>query len=197
MRGNCLSTSTLRTGDSIYVPPLFAAAPPPEPTICGAPADWVTYTVQSGDTLFSIARRYNVEVETIQRANCMQSHAIGAGDTLRVPAGASALLPKQYPAPVLLSPKDGDNFPAGAEVTLSWQWDGELGEHEHFDVRLWKEGAPNYGIGWSKEEHYAVEGDPGVTYYWSVVVIHGKDGKMERELSPESPPRKISWGDPE
>jgi hypothetical protein len=157
----------------------------------------VTYTVQSGDTLFSIARRYNVEMETIQRANCMQGHAVKAEDTIFVPARASVPPPKRYPVPVLLSPEDGANFPAGAQVTVSWQWDGELGEDEHFDVRLWKEGAPHYGIGWSKEGRYAVKGEPGVAYYWSVAVIHGKDGTMERELSPESPPRKISWGDVE
>ena len=136
-------------------------------------------------------------MHTIQRANCLPSYALDAGDTLYVPPGASVSLPKEYPAPVLLFPEDGANFPPAERVELRWRWEGELGEHEHFDVRLWKEGAPNYGVGWSKEEHYAVEGDPGVTYYWSVAVIYGKDGNMEEQLSPQSPPREISWGDPE
>lgn len=197
MHGNCLSTSVLQTGHPIYVPPSFAIAPTPLPTVCGAPSDWVSYTVQSGDTLFSIARRHNVDMRTIQRANCLPSYAITAGDTLYVPTEASVSLPKAYPAPVLLSPEDGANFPAGEQVELRWTWDGELSEHEHFDVRLWKEGAPNYGVGWSKEERYAVKGDPGVTYYWSVAVIYGKDGQMVEQLSPESPPLEISWGHPE
>ena len=145
----------------------------------------------------SIARRYNVDMHTIQRANCLPSYALDAGDTLYVPPGASVSLPKEYPAPVLLFPEDGANFPPAERVELRWRWEGELGEHEHFDVRLWKEGAPNYGVGWSKEEHYAVEGDPGVTYYWSVAVIYGKDGQMVEQLSPESPPLEISWGHPE
>jgi LysM repeat protein len=197
MRGNCHGTSALQTGDSIYVPSSFSPAPTPLPTICGAPSDWVSYTVQSGDTLFSIARRYNVDMRAIQRANCMPSHFINAGDILYVPTEASVLLPKDYPAPVIISPEDGANFPPGVQVELQWTWDGELSEHEHFDVRLWKRGAPNYGVGWSKEEHYAVKGDPGVTYYWSVAVIYGKDGNMEKQLSPETPPREITWGDPE
>jgi hypothetical protein len=134
---------------------------------------------------------------TIQRANCLPSYSITAGDTLYVPTEASVSLPKEYPVPVIIFPEDGANFPPGARVELRWAWGGDLSEHEHFDVRLWKEGAPNYGIGWSKEEHYTVKRDPGVTYYWSVAVIDGKDGKMDRQLSPETPPREISWGDPE
>jgi len=191
-RGNCLTTSALRTGQSIYVPPSFTAVPLPVPTICGAPADWVSYRVQSGDTLFSLARHYDVDIETLQRANCLRSHAISAGDTLYVPTGMAVST-----APLLLSPEDGANFPAGQRAVVRWTWEGDLGEHEHFDVRLWKEGAPHHGIGWSKEAHYAVHGDPGVTYYWSVAVIYGKDGKMLEQLSPETPPREISWGDPE
>jgi hypothetical protein len=150
--------------------------------------------VQPDDTLYSIARRFNVEMETIQRANCMHGHAIYAGQSLFVPAEASASLPKHYPAPNLISPDDGASFPAGKEITVRWTWDSELGEHEHFDVRLWQEGAPHYGVGWSKEGIYAVVGEPGVAYYWSVAVIRGKDGEMLEQLSPESPPRKLLWG---
>jgi hypothetical protein len=192
MLGNCLTTHALQAGDSIYVPPSFTAAPPPVPTICGAPADWVSYRVQSGDTLFSLALPYDVDMETLKRANCLHNHAISAGDTLHVPTGTSVST-----APLLLSPEDGANFPAGQRAVVRWTWEGDLGEHEHFDVRLWKEGAPHHGVGWSKEEHYAVHGDPGVTYYWSVVVIYGEDGEMLKELSPQSPPRKITWGKPE
>ncbi len=194
IEGNCLSTSSLQPGDVITVPPSFSAEPAPASTLCGAPSDWVSYTVQPDDTLYSIARRYGVEVTTIQRANCLSSYAIHVGQVLRVPTGASAPHPTGYPAPVLVSPEDGARFPAGTEVPVRWTWDGELGADEHFDVRLWQEGAPHHGVGWSKEGTYGVIGEPGVTYYWSVAVIRGKDGQMLEQLSPESPPRKLLWG---
>ncbi|MFW6136257.1 MAG: LysM peptidoglycan-binding domain-containing protein [Chloroflexota bacterium] len=194
MRGNCLSTSTLRSGDAIYVPASFFAQPVPVPTVCGPPLDWVSYTVQPEDSLYSIARRFNVGVETIQRANCLPSPAIRVGQVLYVPSGVSVSLPGRYPAPVLLSPDDGARFPAGQEVEVRWRWEGELGEGEVFDVRLWREGAPHYGVGWTKNDIYAVSGEAGVTYYWSVAVIRGEGGRMLAQLSPESPPRKLVWG---
>lgn len=193
MEGNCLSTSRLQPGDRIYVPASFSVEPVPAPTLCGAPSDWVAYTVRPDDTLYSLARRYDVEVTAIQRANCLASYAIHVGQVLRVPPAASAPHPTGYPAPVLLSPEDGARFPGGTEVVIHWAWEGELGADEHFDVRLWKEGAPHYGVGWSKEHRYAVVGEPGVTYYWSVAVIRGEGGQMLEQLSPEGPPRKLVW----
>ncbi len=194
MRGNCRSTPALRSGETIYVPPTFSVEPVPEPLPCTVPAGWVSYNVQPNDTLYSLARRFNVELETLQRANCLPGHAINVGDTLYVPPGVLTPAPRDYPAPVLLSPEDGAQFPVGREIPVRWMWDGELGEDEHFDVRLWREGAPHYGVGWSREESYAVKGDPGVLYYWSIAVIRGKDGRMLEQLSPESPPRRIWWG---
>ena len=100
MEGNCLSTSRLQPGDVIAVPASFSTEPVPAPTLCGAPSDWVSYTVQPDDTLYSIARRYGVEVSAIQRANCLPSYAIHVGQVLHVPTGASAPHPAGYPAPI-------------------------------------------------------------------------------------------------
>ncbi len=194
MQANCLSTATLRAGDSINVPPSLAVRPTAVPTVCGPPLDWVRYTVQPDDTLHALARRFNLQAEVIRRANCLPSDVIRAGQTLYVPTRAAAPSPTHYPAPVLLSPAHGARFPAGREVAVRWAWDGELGEDQHFDVRLWQEGAPHYGVGWSKDKAYGVLGEPGVTYFWSVAVIYGKDGQMLQQLSPESPPRKLLWG---
>ena len=43
-----------------------------------------TYTVQSGDTLYSIAQRFGVSVEALQRWNDLEGTALQVGQTLRV-----------------------------------------------------------------------------------------------------------------
>jgi len=48
-----------------------------------APSD-STYTVQSGDTLYSIAQRFGVSVEALQRWNGLENTALRVGQTLRV-----------------------------------------------------------------------------------------------------------------
>lgn len=61
------------------------ATPHPNP---GVPAvvGPTTYTVVVGDTLFSIAQRYNVSVDALMRANNLTSHIIQPGQVLNIPA---------------------------------------------------------------------------------------------------------------
>jgi len=56
---------------------------PPTPT----PSPYITYIVKSGDTLFSIARRYNTTVQAIMSANGLTSATIQVGQQLRIPTG--------------------------------------------------------------------------------------------------------------
>ena len=80
---NCLITEVIIPGTILYVP----GVPPTEPPIqCGPPAGWIFYTVQPGDTLFSIGLSYGVTVAELQFANCMGSSTlIRAGTRLFVP----------------------------------------------------------------------------------------------------------------
>ena len=48
----------------------------------------VTYTVQSGDTLYSIARRYNTTVDEIKRINNLTSDILSIGQVLRIPTNS-------------------------------------------------------------------------------------------------------------
>ncbi|MER3480842.1 MAG: septal ring lytic transglycosylase RlpA family lipoprotein [Meiothermus sp.] len=48
-----------------------------------------TYTVQPGDTLYSIARRYGTSVQALQQANQLAGEVIQAGQVLRL-SGAAA-----------------------------------------------------------------------------------------------------------
>jgi hypothetical protein len=68
--------------------PTFVILPTPTPTIVMSPSSGCskTYVVQLGDTLFSIALKFGVTLESIARANNMASvHAIYIGQRLCIP----------------------------------------------------------------------------------------------------------------
>ena len=85
VNGNCLSTTALYSGQRLYLPNVPYPSPTPMPTPCGPPVDWVRYRVQSGDTLYSLSRRYGVSLDILRRANCLDSDAIYVGQWLWVP----------------------------------------------------------------------------------------------------------------
>jgi LysM repeat protein len=67
---------------------------------CGPPADWVLYTVQSGDTLDSLATAYQISVADLKVANCRgDSTAIFAGESLFVP-NTPTITPKPTKTPL-------------------------------------------------------------------------------------------------
>lgn len=53
------------------------------------PAPNGTYTVKSGDSLFSIAQRHNVPVEQLKKANGLSNGAIRVGQALLIPSAAA------------------------------------------------------------------------------------------------------------
>jgi len=100
--------------------------------------------------------------------------------------------PVGYQAPLLVEPAQGAQF-GGGQVWLRWRWDGQLGPDEHFDVRVWQEGKPHYGVAWTEKPEHLLNLDAlgGGGYYWSVAVIRGRDGKWEKDLSPEAEARSF------
>lgn len=85
MQANCLSTYALVSGQHIYLPASFYPSPTPEPEPCGPPWGWEVYIVRSGDTLYSLSRRFGVSVEQIRFANCLASYTIYRGQALFLP----------------------------------------------------------------------------------------------------------------
>lgn len=64
---------------------------------CVVPPGWITYTIQSGDTLFRLAQRFGLDHERLAWANCIEDPAnITAGQLLYVPPGSNV-------TPVLVS----------------------------------------------------------------------------------------------
>ena len=49
----------------------------------------ITYTVKSGDSLYSIAREYNTTVDAIKSLNNLSSNLLSIGQVLKIPIGAS------------------------------------------------------------------------------------------------------------
>jgi LysM repeat protein len=99
---NCLSSDVLYPGSVLY---LRTAPVQPMPG-CGPPMDWVLYTVQRGDTLYSLATRRGATVSEVLFANCLTSVSISAGMGLYLPSVSS-------PVPgAVASPTPGTAGPA-------------------------------------------------------------------------------------
>ncbi len=78
-------------------PPQATSAPPS----CTPRTDWPIYTIQSGDTLYSIALRSDSTVDTLQAANCLTDpNVIREGQELRVPKIPPPPTPAPAAAPV-------------------------------------------------------------------------------------------------
>ncbi|MCP4540437.1 MAG: LysM peptidoglycan-binding domain-containing protein [Chloroflexi bacterium] len=45
------------------------------------PNGWLKYTVQTGDTLYALAKRSDVSVEDLMRTNCLTETTLIAGQT--------------------------------------------------------------------------------------------------------------------
>lgn len=89
---NCLTSSTIVEGQSLYLPSL----PTPTPCVASSPSGWGTYSVQAGDTLSSLAGARGTTVEEVIEANCLSSTEIQVGQVLYLP-----LLPTPTPTPTL------------------------------------------------------------------------------------------------
>ena len=88
MQANCLLVAILQPGSIFFVPNL-------KPTItttsvpmaaCGHPNNWILYTIQPKDTLYSLGKAFGTTYQELQFANCLgNSTYIRAGDKLWVP----------------------------------------------------------------------------------------------------------------
>jgi LysM repeat protein len=80
---NCIAANTPLQQNALYLPPSPLPTPPP----CQVPQNWVLYTIQEGDTLFSLARSRGSTVYEVLQANCRNATEIVAGTGLYLPPG--------------------------------------------------------------------------------------------------------------
>lgn len=95
MRINNLSSSLLSIGQELRIP-VSGSTEPVEPS-----PNYVDYIVKSGDSLYSIAKKYNTTVDEIKAANNLTSNSLSIGQQLRIPVSST---------PVTYVVKSGDNL---------------------------------------------------------------------------------------
>jgi len=80
---NCLFSTDLPAGSIIYVPPIATNTPVP----CGPPPGWIRYTVQPGNSMYSLSQAYGVSISALQFANCMSASQtyLAVGQSVWVP----------------------------------------------------------------------------------------------------------------
>ena len=94
--------------EPVEQPPAAQVQPGEQPAATpAAVATFATYTIQKGDTLFSIARAHGMNVTELQTVNALTTIVIRAGDTLKVRGTDS-------PAPTMPAPQteSGTETPA-------------------------------------------------------------------------------------
>lgn len=114
LQANCLSVDMLSAANAIYLPPATitpTATPTEKPrkpkateesggAKCGAPAHWVVYVVQKGDTLYSIGVQTGASIAELQWANCLgNSTQVRVGQKLYVPRLPQGKPPTPTPKP--------------------------------------------------------------------------------------------------
>jgi len=151
--------------------------PATSPEMLGWVSNWPEYVQIYPDVDLN-----EIPIATVQSQPVEDASSV----TLTPPPAAEALsespiLPQSstYPAPVLTAPDDGNEV-QGEYPPLYWTWDGELGEDEFFEVRIWHEKQDfQSAMGWVKAPQfdYNVKGHAEGKYYWTVIVVKGANAK--------------------
>jgi LysM repeat protein len=118
-QGNCLLVKKVEAGTILFVP-ASATQGSQSSTTCGAPAGWVFYYVQPGDTLYGIATMFGTTVDQLMYANCLKNGYIAVGQSLYVPPySIYPIQPLWTPEPTwitfpsLLTPQPPVTLPTG------------------------------------------------------------------------------------
>jgi hypothetical protein len=79
---------------------------------------------------------------------------------------------------------------------LSWTYASTLAPDEYFDVRVWQDGQPAYGIANVRETTYAIgDGFPNGLYNWTIAVINRVNG-IPVTLAQATTIGKFTWAQP-
>lgn len=71
-----------------------------QPTACPTPEGWTRYVVQPGDTLEAIAAQAGIDLEQVQKANCLAGTSLFPNTTLFLPVPEFTSTPENLPTPL-------------------------------------------------------------------------------------------------
>jgi LysM repeat protein len=200
----------IRAGQELLVPVAGAVGGPgPTPTPAGGT---LVYSVQSGDTIGSIAIRFGSEIDWIFAANGLQpGDLLHVGQSLLVPLTQSTPSPTVVPsaqpstmptegppfrAPILLTPADGAVLAGADAVLLGWASVGVLGKDRWYVVTVKGVGG-NTSIApyWTKATswRWQPEDRGSSEFTWQIQVLSGTPGNPGQPLSVASEPRHFTW----
>ncbi|MBQ6687269.1 MAG: LysM peptidoglycan-binding domain-containing protein [Bacilli bacterium] len=97
---NNLNSNALAIGQTLFIP---------GQTIENIPISGFTYTVKSGDTLYSIAQKYNTSVSKIKELNNLTANILSIGQTLKI-SDDNSNVPEVESGEVVYTVKSGDNL---------------------------------------------------------------------------------------
>lgn len=95
---NNLTTNSLTVGQTLKIPTV---------TVTPSPSEYITYTVKSGDSLYSIAKAYNTTVDAIKNLNNLTSTSLSLNQVLKIPLATTTPPPSEY---ITYTVKSGDNL---------------------------------------------------------------------------------------
>ena len=153
VKNNLSATCNNLVPGQILLIPQPTPTPSPQPTATLSEVDatreacnTVAYTVGTGDTLSTIARNYNVEIDAIRQWNGITSDIVYEGQPIVIPLcerlptpgpTPTATNPPPYQAPSLLLPADGAPFTAANDtIALQWSSVGTLRSDESYAVTI-------------------------------------------------------------
>jgi LysM repeat protein len=190
-----IACDTLSIGQTLLIPqPTPTSTAQPSATFSlseqtEAACEKVSYVVQEGDTLGTIASNYNTPMLAIREENGLPGDTVIIGQTIIIPLcrqfatpgpSPTATPPPPYPAANLLLPADGAPFTiADDSVTLQWAAVGTLRDNEAYAIYI-EDATAGQGItllDYATDTRYIIPSTLRPTenrahaFYWWVVVV--------------------------
>jgi len=98
------------------ITPITPGAPTATPVVTQPISSPITYTVQPGDTLYSLAKRFGTTVQAIMQANGMMNYFIRAGEVIIIPPAEAP------PGPIVHIVQPGETLYSIARLYNTTVW---------------------------------------------------------------------------